>query len=665
MCGIAGIFDPTREIEGARLRVIGDGMQKRLAHRGPDASGVWLDPSDNVVLAHRRLSIIDLSGGAQPMESSCGRFAITFNGEIYNFKEIRSVLKKRGVLVRDNSDTDVLLTALSIWTLDEALAELVGMFAFALWDKKEKKLTLARDRMGEKPLYYGWIGRKFVFASELKAFGGVPGWQKRVDRDSLALFFRHNYVPDPNSIFEGVYKLPAASYLAIDKRLAEGPPPEFSAVAQTAIKNRYAPQKYWNLRTDHVSEFKRSGAKQEVKKRLRSLLQETISDKLIADVPLGTLLSGGVDSSIITALSQEASNRTIDTFSIGFESKDHDEAQFAKQVAKHLGTNHHELYVTGEDALSIIPELPAIYEEPFADSSQIPTTLISRFARQSIKVALSGDGGDELFGGYNRYLWGKRLLKLRSVVPLPAQQLFAAGIRLFSPTQWNKFGYRWSSSIGGPLSTPLLGDKLYKSLNLIGTNDFGDAYAALVSIWPRVEKLVRQADPQSREEFFHGSAPPGLSDVERMMQLDALTYLPGDILTKVDRASMSTGLEVRAPLLDHRVVEFASTIPLELKVKNGVGKWILRQVLYEYVPQSIIDRPKMGFAVPLAAWLRGPLRDWAQDLLRSDVLNRQGFLNHDLVSEKWNEHLSGQRNWEHQLWGVLMFQSWLHAEGLA
>ncbi|MCP4950764.1 MAG: asparagine synthase (glutamine-hydrolyzing) [Proteobacteria bacterium] len=663
MCGIAGFRDMTGRNSAGALREIGEQMQQRLAHRGPDAKGVWQDEADSIVLVHRRLSIIDLSGGAQPMASKCGRFVVTFNGELYNYKEVRSALERDGVQFRDQSDTEVLLNALTHWPLKKALDSFVGMYVFVLWDKKEKRLVLVRDRMGEKPLYYGWVENMFVFASELSAFRSIPRWQRKINLNALGLFFQHNYVPDPASIFEGVYKLPAGAFLELDQAAQKSAPENFSPAAD-GHPAFFSPRLYWNLSEQYFSVGQDHSVIDNPKKNLRNLLRTTIGNKLNADVPVGTLLSGGIDSSLITALTQELSDQPVDTFSIGFDSKGHDEAKFAKSVAEHLGTTHHELYVSGNDALSVVPELPTIYSEPFADSSQIPTILISRLAQKSIKVALSGDGGDELFGGYNRYLWGKRLIQLRSTIPSTFQKLIAGTIKLGSPEKWNRFGERFGSYLKGPLSTPLLGDKLYKSLGLMGSRDFNDAYLSLISIWPNAGELVLSEAYDLDNRPLKRMQLDNLDHVSKMMLLDSLMYLPGDILTKVDRASMSTGLEVRAPLLDHRVVEFAAQTPMQLKLRAGQGKWLLREVLHEYVPQSMVERPKMGFAVPLGAWLRGPLKNWAQDLMCPDSLRAQGYLNEQLISQKWGEHLRGERNWEHQLWGVLMFQSWLQAESL-
>ena len=664
MCGIAGIFDTSGTTTQSELQNIGQRMGNRLTHRGPDAGDVWSDNNSGLVLAHRRLSIIDLSGGAQPMSSSSGRYVLTYNGELYNYRELRAELVKRGIVFRDHSDTEVLLAALSEWPIEKALSKVVGMFAFALWDQKEKKLILGRDRMGEKPLYYGWVGKSFVFSSELRAFDECPQWEKQIDVDALALFFRHNYVPEPHSIFRGIYKLPVASYLVVDAKTVKCSPKDFSPFSVSELSSSLSPTVYWSAHGP-LGEFSFSpGSEVEAASNLRQLLQSTIKDKLIADVPIGALLSGGVDSSLVTALIQEASPSAVETFSIGFDSEAHDEARYAKSVATHLGTDHHEMYVSGKDALAVVPEISSIYDEPFADSSQIPTLLISRLARQSIKVALSGDGGDELFGGYNRYVWGQRLTKIRGATPLVTQKCYRLLVESLPPRAWNAIGRQAAMLVGPSRAIPMLGDKLYKSLHLIGKRDFFQSYTSLISIWQDSISLVIGSNQVGHGVRTSDILKSQFSEIEKMMALDSLHYLPGDILVKVDRASMSTGLEVRAPLLDHRIVEFALKLPLELKLKNGIGKWLLRQVLYEYIPKPLIDRPKMGFAVPLGDWLRGPLKNWASDLLDQQSLASQGVLNTDLVSEKWREHLSGHRNWEHQLWGVLMFQSWMEKENI-
>ena len=659
MCGIAGIIDPTGRDTHEKLLKIGEAMTSSLAHRGPDSSGIWGDESSGVVLGHRRLSIIDLSGGAQPMASVSGRYILSFNGELYNFHSLRTALGRDGINFRDNSDTEVFLAAVTEWPIEKALAMTVGMFAFALWDKEERRLLLGRDRMGEKPLYYGWIATKFVFASELKAFREVPQWGREIDRDALSLFFRHNYVPDPYSIFQNIYKLPAASYLSVDEGYLKAKRHAYSSSGANEGCSVSAPKKYWAVNSLPEVDAAPSQKDSEQIVDLQELLRSTIKNKMLSDVPLGALLSGGIDSSLVAALMQEASTSPIDTFTIGFDSKQHNEARFAKEVAMHLGTNHEEMYVTGNDALSVIPELPNIYDEPFADSSQIPTILIARLARKSIKVALSGDGGDELFGGYNRYVWGKRLFCLRSVAPLFVQRCLASMAHVLTPEQWNRFGERANNIFGKTISTNMFGDKLYKATKLLGDKDFLKSYEALISFWHSPECLVFGANEPDRDSEFREYIKYRKTSIEKMMLLDMLTYLPGDILVKIDRASMSTGLEVRAPLLDHQIVEFSSRLPLNMKVRGGVGKWLLRQVLYQYVPQTLVDRPKMGFGVPLGSWLRGPLREWATELLNDQCLRDQGILNTNLVHTKWEEHISGQRNWEHQLWGVLMFQSWL------
>jgi len=662
MCGIAGIFDESGAIRKSDLVNIGKQMAIQLTHRGPDAGDVWLDQQSGLVLAHRRLSIIDLAGGAQPMVSSSGRYVLTYNGELYNYRELRRELARRGSTFRDASDTEVLLEALTHWPVDEALSKLVGMFAFALWDREERRLILGRDRMGEKPLYYGWVGNSFVFSSEPRAFDEHPGWQRKIDLDSLALFFRHNYVPDPHSIFQGIYKLPPSSYLALDHEALKKRPKNFSPFSVDDQVSRFAPTAYWAPYQFPMSAPNTRLTQSEAIAELKQLLQGTIKDKLVADVPIGALLSGGIDSSLVTALMQEASSSAVETFSIGFESETHNEAKHAKAVAAYLGTHHHEMYLSGSDALETVPELSSIYDEPFADSSQIPTLLISRLARGSIKVALSGDGGDELFGGYNRYTWGQRLISLRESTPEIVQKGYRSLVQGFSPQTWNAIGRGFGMFAGSHRAVPMLGDKLYKSIHLLGDKDFLQSYTSLISIWQNPFALVTGSKESAQGDRISEVLESHLSEVEKMMALDSFNYLPGDILVKVDRASMSTGLEIRAPLLDHRIVEYASRLPLELKLKDGVGKRLLRQVLYEYVPKKLIERPKMGFAVPLAEWLRGPLKNWASDLLDRQWLASQGVLDPDLVSEKWREHLSGHRNWEHQLWGVLMFQSWLARE---
>ncbi|WP_298268350.1 asparagine synthase (glutamine-hydrolyzing) [Geobacter sp.] len=644
MCGIAGIL-------GSRLEIL-EAMSARLNHRGPDDSGHWSDTNAGVGLAHRRLSILDLSpAGHQPMASPSSRFVIVYNGEIYNHLEIRKELEHSGweslCRWRGHSDTETLLAGFDAWGIETTLQKSVGMFAMAVWDKAEKTLTLARDRFGEKPLYYGWSGNTFLFGSELKALRAHPCWHGRIDRDALALYFRHNYIPAPYSIYSGIRKLIPGTMLTMQTgSLAAGVLPE--------------PKPYWSMRQMVEASARNpfQGTEREAVDHLENLLSDSIRQQMVADVPLGAFLSGGVDSSTIVALMQAQTDRPVKTFTIGFEENGYNEAEYAKAVARHLRTDHTELYVTPQDALDVIPMLPALYDEPFSDSSQIPTFLVARMTRQHVTVCLSGDAGDELFSGYNRYFVGRALWHRVGWLPPRVRAAMAVKCASISPARWDAF-FRILPQrfrLGGS------GDKLHKLADVLAVDSPETMYRQLVSHWKDPAAIV----PGSREPLTvltDRTAWPNRADfTERMMYLDTLSYLPDDILVKVDRAAMGVSLETRIPFLDHRVVEFAWQLPLDLKIRHGQGKWILRQVLYRYVPKSLIERPKTGFGIPLDNWLRGPLREWAESLIGEERLRREGFLHHELIRQKWQEHLSGTRNWQYYLWDVLMFQAWLENE---
>jgi asparagine synthase (glutamine-hydrolysing) len=635
MCGITGFFSTVLEHSNSNTC---SKMVETLRHRGPNASGVWKDKESNVHFGHTRLSIIDLStAGQQPMVSSNGRWVIVYNGEIYNTLEIRKTLQASGISLRGHSDTEVVLEACALLGINATLSKLIGMFAFALWDKKEKVLYLARDRLGIKPLYWGRFGDLFLFGSELKALRAHPGWEPEVDRDALAAFMRHNYVPAPHSIYKGIYKLQPGSILTLkqDNEPIVEPYWEMGAVAEAALKEQF--------KFDD----------QEAIAQLEPLLNDAVSCRMVADVPLGALLSGGYDSSTVVALMQANSTRPIKTFSIGFNETGYDEAHHAKSVARHLGTDHTELYVTSDEARGVIPMLADMYDEPFADSSQIPTYLVSKLTRQSVTVALSGDGGDEVFAGYNRYFHGQRFTRGMNVCPDPLKGVCKGLIHLFTPDQWSMI----NKALPDRLKIPQFGDKMYKLAALLSA-DQGTIYRRLVSHWETPESLVRGASEPESLLLDKNFATEVQGIIERMQLLDTVTYLPDDILTKVDRASMATSLEARVPLLDHRLVEFAWRLPMHMKVRDGKGKWILRQVLYKHVPKALVERPKMGFGVPIGEWLRGPLREWAEALLNETKINDQGYLNYGPIKQKWEEHLSGERNWQYQLWNVLMFQAW-------
>lgn len=631
MCGLSGFLDLSCQKGPGDLESIICGMVNTLAHRGPDDQGVWVDPEAGIALGHRRLSIIDLSPeGHQPMAASSGRYIIIFNGEIYNFKELRRELGALGEHFRGRSDTEVMLAAISRWGVGGALRRFNGMFAFALWDRKERSLHLVRDRLGEKPLYYGWSGRVFLFGSELKSLSAHPEFAGEIDRNALALYLRHNYIPAPYSIYKGIYKLPAGMILTID--LAHG----------RALPK---PAPYWSFRSAAESGMADPfrGSSEEATDALETLLRDAVQLRMEADVPLGAFLSGGIDSSTVVALMQAQSKQAVKTFTIGFTEKGYNEAEDAKRIAQHLQTDHTELYVTPEEARGVIPLLPTLYDEPFADSSQIPTFLVSQLARRHVTVSLSGDGGDELFGGYSRYFVGEKLWNVLHRVPKGIKRIAATCI----------------GNISSSLS--FIDSRLPRLTEVLEAEQAEILYRTIISHTNRPSDLVLGAkepltvhsDPSvwlQSPEFF-----------ERMMYFDTVTYLPEDILTKIDRATMGVGLEARVPLLDHRVVEFAWRLPLSVKVRNGVGKWPLRKILRKYVPPKLFERPKMGFGIPLGSWLRGPLREWGENLLSEKRLRSEGFFDSAPIRRKWNAHLSGRENGQYYLWNVLLFQAWLEA----
>jgi asparagine synthase (glutamine-hydrolysing) len=646
MCGIAGILDTSGLTSDELLRLAAD-MTSTLAHRGPDDHGVWGDATAGVAFGHRRLAIIDLSHeGHQPMESSTGRYVLSYNGEIYNHHELRDQLESRGHRFRGRSDTEVLLSAMTEWGVRGALDHLNGMFAFAVWDRPARRLHLVRDRIGEKPLYYGRAGSALLFASELKAFRAHPRFTAEIDRDSLAAFFRYKYVPAPLSIYRGVRKLPPGSMVTI---LGDDPDKQAEPVL------------YWDAQEVALRGLhdRFPGSPQDAAAELERLLREAVGLRMQADVPLGAFLSGGIDSSTVVALMQGLGDRPARTFSIGSADDAFDEAADARAVAAHLETDHTELLVTPREAQTVIPQLPKIYDEPFADSSQVPTFLISQLARKQVTVSLSGDGGDELFGGYDRYVWLERIWNAVGWVPAPARRVAGRAMARLSPATWERLLGRSGASILNGARHRLLGDKVHKLAGILDAADPDEAYARLVSHWRDPSTLVIGARGPSEGSSHPQSQLRPSRVTERMMLVDLVSYLPDDILTKVDRASMSVGLEARVPLLDHRVVEFAWTLPLSLKIRDGKSKWLLRQVLHRYVPESLIDRPKTGFGIPIHAWLRGPLRDWAESQLDEQRLRREGFLEPRTVRDAWSRHLSGRVNEQYRLWDVLMFQAWL------
>ncbi|MBX3739286.1 MAG: asparagine synthase (glutamine-hydrolyzing) [Candidatus Didemnitutus sp.] len=621
-------------------------MRDALRLRGPDEAGGWQSADNCVHLGHRRLSILDLTpSGAQPMRSPDGRRTIVFNGEIYNFRILRAQLEQRGARFVGKSDTEVLLHALGEWGEVETLRRLDGMFAFAVWDAQESTLTLARDRIGEKPLYYAATARGILFSSELKALRQHPEFDRRIDRVALAHYVRHGYVPGPLAIYQGCRKLQPGQFLVY--RLGGG---------------LSEPTPYWSasnlLETRDVET--RSADDPLLVDELEDLLRRSVGERMVADVPLGALLSGGIDSSLIVALMQAQSGRPVKTFTIGFGDSPFDEAPYAKQVARHLGTEHHEHQVTAEETLALVTELPGIYDEPFADSSQVPTTLVSRFTRRHVTVALSGDAGDELFCGYNRYLWSARVWPRLARLPLVLRAGLAQAIMAGRPATWTKFADFMAPVLPSRLRVRGAGDKLHKLARAAWARSPEELYVQLATMWPDPGMIVLGAGLPPATSEFH-LLPGEMPFVQRMMFHDLTTCLPDDMLCKVDRAAMSASLEVRVPFLANELVRFAWRVPAATHMQGGVGKRLLRNVLARHVPRELFERPKAGFGVPIRDWLRGPLREWAAELLAADRLKRDGFFASGPIQEAWTEHQSGRRSNQHQLWSVLMFQSWLDA----
>lgn len=636
MCGITGFLEFAERDQQERRSTLAR-MTARLAHRGPDDVGYWMDASGAVALGHRRLSILDLSPrGHQPMESACGRYVLVYNGELYNFRALRQTLESLGHPFRGDSDTEVLLEAIARWGISDALPHFHGMFALAVWDRRARCLTLARDAIGIKPLFYGWGRGCFLFASELKAIREHPSFVGEINRQALMLFLRHGYIPGPHSIYRNIFKLTPGCLLEISTDHAT---------------QDVSPSAWWSL-SEVVSGGAAdpfSGSPEEAVWTLDRQLRDAIRSQMVSDVPLGALLSGGIDSSTVAALMQAESNRPIRTFTIGFAEQSHNEANYARAVAEHLGTEHTECYVTPAEARDVIPHLAQWYDEPFADSSQIPTALVAGIARQHVSVCLSGDGGDELFGGYDRYEEMQQRWRAISRWPRGFRSAAACVARGMADRL--------------PLAIPRR--KLSTLAEFACLRNPLEMYTRFNTHWRDAERLVLPDDrlPESTDESVVIPEPISERFVETMMYLDARTYLPDDILVKVDRASMAVGLEVRVPLLDQRVVELAWRLPQDVKVRDGQPKWVLRQVLDRYVPRRLTERPKMGFGVPIDAWLRGPLRDWAEELLSVDRLRREGLLQPEPIRARWREHLTGRYNWQYLLWDVLMFQAWLDETG--
>lgn len=656
MCGIAGIVwasGPSRELV--------ERMGRALAHRGPDDEGIWLDADAGVGLANRRLAIIDLSpAGHQPILSSDGRLVLTFNGEIYNHQELRSELERNGGAPeggwRGHSDTEVLLEAISRWGLRAALERCVGQFAFAIWDRRERRLSLARDRFGEKPLYYGWSGKDFVFASELKAIRVHPAFTGSIDRRALRLFASRTYIPAPLSIYRGIFKLQPGCILELSadaRPLDDAPEPGQSCEGLSLTR-------YWSYR-----DVLRAGLQNPIDDEteaidgLERILARAVESQSLADVPVGAFLSGGIDSSTVVALYQKYSRQPVRTFTIGFAEQEFNEAGHARAVAKHFGTEHHEQIVTARDAQDIIAKLPQIYDEPFADSSQIPTHLVSRFARTQVTVALSGDGGDELFGGYNRYFGTARLWSKLKRLPAPVRAAAAASGGLVPAGAWDRLG----KAMSGKELPPFFGLKVRKSLRtMAAARDLDELFASFIDEWAGDGSPILGGEADEKLCSFDMNVTDDAPDALRMMYCDVTSYLPGDILCKVDRASMAVGLEAHAPYLDHRVAEFAARIPLSMKIQGNRGKVILKKLLFREAPSELFERPKSGFAIPVGEWIKGPLREWAESLLDPAAMRSEGWFDADAVTRRWRDHLSGKQDSTPALWAVLMFQAWLREQ---
>jgi asparagine synthase (glutamine-hydrolysing) len=640
MCGIAGYWDVKTSSEHP-LAIL-NRMGTTLAHRGPDDQGTFHDPKAGIGFAFRRLSILDLSEeGHQPMYSASGRYVMVFNGEVYNFEEVRAEIGSHPW--RGRSDTEVMLQAFERWGVEAAVRRFIGMFAFALWDRQEGSLHLVRDRLGIKPLFYGRAGGAFVFASELKAIRQHPDFDGEVDRNSLALFMRHNYVPSPRCIYKSLHKVQPGCILTLD-----------AAIASPQIR------RYWSAKevAQRSGESRLRVSDAEAIDQLHQLLLQAVRLRMIADVPLGAFLSGGVDSSTVVALMQAQSRRPVKTFTIGFHEEDYNEAIHAKAVAQHLGTDHTELYLSSREGLAVIPLLATMYDEPFSDSSQIPTYLVSKLARRNVAVSLSGDGGDELFGGYSRYALTKQVWNFMRPLPRPIRALAASVLRAVPSNRIDAAVRLLRPFLPKSLHFETSGGKAHKLADVLSLDSSQALYYRILSHWKNPTEIVLgSSEPATIREW----AEKNICLEEAMMLTDLLQYLPDDILTKVDRASMAVSLEARVPLLDHRVVEFAWKLPLRLKINKNGRKWILREILYKYVPRALIDRPKMGFGVPIDRWLRGPLRDWAEALLDERRLRSEGYLEGGPVRRIWEMHLSGHGTWQDHLWDVLMFQSWLEA----
>jgi len=640
MCGIAGFLDHSRELSGHNMQSITKSMVETLKHRGPDHQGIWIDEECGLALGHQRLSIIDLSeAGNQPMISRDSRYVISYNGEIYNASEMGNELKKTGIKFKGHADTEVLIEAFSHWGIRDTLKKLIGMFAFALWDRKKKELTLCRDRIGIKPLYWAEFGDSILFASEIKALKKHPGWDGQINHESVSNFFLYNYIPGPKTIFKKIRKLQPGTILTVS-------PHKIPSI-----------EKYWSLE-EVVRSSKRENlaiTKKEAEEELEKLLNDSVSKRLVSDVPLGVLLSGGVDSSLVASLAQKNSERTIKTFTVGFSEDTHNEAPYSKKIAEHLQTDHNELYVNPKDVIAITPLLSSVYDEPFADSSQIPTLLISQFAKKEVTVSLSGDGGDEVFLGYNRHYWANFIWKIFGKIHKTPRKVISKIILLIPPIAWESFFRLFPKRV----RPSQIGDKLHKVGKTIDSNNADEIYEKLISVCDVKDLPIKTTESITRNPMQDEISDLLPNFIERMSYKDTMTYLPDDILTKVDRASMSTSLENRVPLLDHRIMEFVWKLPLSIRMEHGKRKILLKKILSKSIPRKLINRPKAGFGVPLDSWLRGPLKEWAEGLIDENSLQHDEFLDSQKIQTLWKQHQSKRYNHQNQLWAVLMFRSWV------